>query len=546
MSLLPLRKAFFDGYLEHHPEEATTLGSYAGAARLRDHRPEALEAERRWYVEMDGRLGAVDREALSADDQLDLRVMRRVVDHHLHLWDRLWCAVDWSIYPYMMAMAQRAHAESDDEWRALGRRLAEVPRFLAEHEANVARGIRDGLPPDGALAEFFATRQLPPAIAALRELAPRAGEGALAAAEAYERHAAWLIDTALPEASAARRLGEAELGWRWRHTLGIEESPARWIDRAREELARVQEMLVRCAAEVDGSVRDLAGARALTTEMQGETLARDEEVVPYYRGYVDRALAHVVERGLFHVPDGYAIGVEALPPGFGATGYAAQNWPAPLLDARKLGHFLVAPEAKSHRTAWAADLAVHEGLPGHHLQSFWWQRRFGGDPAPVRFLLVHDQVAIARHDFGPMLNIEGYAVYAEELMRATGFFTPAEELFVLMAHGVRAARVVADLSLHAERMDEDEARAFLSGELGLPDDVARAEVRRYLQIPLQASTYLIGRLAIEELIAESRDIDQEKFALADFHERFFGFGPVDPAAIRAAMRHGSGGDTHIE
>ena len=43
-----LRQAFWDEYLQFHPEEATTLGVTAGADRLRDHGQEALAAERRW------------------------------------------------------------------------------------------------------------------------------------------------------------------------------------------------------------------------------------------------------------------------------------------------------------------------------------------------------------------------------------------------------------------------------------------------------------------------------------------------------------------
>lgn len=531
-----LRQSFFDGYLAFHPEEASTLGIYEGAGRLRDHGPEALEEERRWYVDMARRLAAVDVAGLSPDDRIDHESMQRVVAHHLHVWDRLWCAVDWSLYPYNMVMAQRVHAESDDEWRAIADRVGAMPRFLGQHQANVERALADGIEPDGALCEFFADVQIGPASAFLRgPLTERVGEAAVIAADAYDAHRAWLKETVLPRAGAAKRLGEDELRWRLAHTMGIDDEPEALIARGNEELARVQELLIACAAELDGGIRDLAGVRALVDEMQSATIARNDDVVPTFRGYTDRTLAHIVERGLYNIPDGYELGIEPLPPGFAETGYAAANWPAPLRDKTKLGHFMVASSAKAHSVAWAADLSVHEGLPGHHLQSFWWQHHFGDHPAPVRFLMVHDQVAIPRNFWVPMLNIEGYAVYAEELMRRSELFTIREELFVLMAHGVRAARLVADLSLHAGLMDTDEATALLMRGVCIPESLARSEVRRYLQIPLQASTYLLGRLAIEDLADSLRAREGDAFDLAAFHDRFFSFGPADPAAIRRVL-----------
>src|SRR5690606_6085708 len=136
--------------------------------------------------------------------------------------------------------------------------------------------------------------QIPPASAHLRkQLAAQVGEAADKAADAYDAHAAWLRDKALPRSSAAKRLGEVELAWRWKHVMGIDRSPAACIAQAREELARVKVLLLECAAKVDGSVRDTAGVRALTTRMQQQTIASDAEVLPLYRDYVERARAHV-------------------------------------------------------------------------------------------------------------------------------------------------------------------------------------------------------------------------------------------------------------
>lgn len=535
MSWSTWRQRFFDEYLQWQPEEALTLGRYEGAGRLRDHGDEGLELERRWYAAMQQELAAMDVSSLDRAGRIDHALLSRVVRHHLHSWEGLFDAIDWSTYPCVMIAVQWLHAQSAAEQRATAQRLEQVPRFLEQHEGRVTRAMARGYRPDGALCEFFAQAMLPSGEAFLRDelgAHPVTGAAAVNAANAYAAHQLWLQEQVLPRATEqAHRLGERETRWRLRHVLALDDDVDAHIARAREHLAETQQQLLSLAKRVQPDVQTMADVRDLTGRMQQVTLERDADVLPTFRGYVKRAHEHLAQRDHFRLPPDYRIGVELMPRGLTATSSAA-NWPAPLLDSSKLGHYLVSPHAKDHSLAWAADGAVHEGLPGHHLQSFWWQRHFADDAAPVRFLLVHDQVAVPRHYWGAMPNIEGYAVYAEELMRQSDFFTTEEELFVLMAHGVRAARVVADLSLCCERMDEAEARALLTEEVGMSESYATQEVRRYLQIPLQASTYLLGRLAIEDLKQAVRDAEGDTFSEADFHERFFAYGPADPAAIR--------------
>ncbi|MEM6992437.1 MAG: DUF885 family protein [Myxococcota bacterium] len=511
-----LRQEFFDGYIGFHPEEATTLGIAEGANRLRDHGPDALARERSWFEAMRARLDQLDDGALTLDERLDALCVRRLVEFHLHTMPWLYHTIDWSLYPYAMLEVQRLHAATDDERAAMDQRAGEVPRFLAQQRHNVEQAIASGLcVPDTTLRDFFVATQIPPAIEALRSA------GYEPAASAYETHATWLmgIDTA-----DAGSIGPDELRVRLRVMFGIDEDPHDLVAAAREDLTEIHDAMIAVAAKVapQRKITTLPDARALAWQMQEATVETDD-VVGFFSAYVARTRRFVVERGLFDVPDDYQMGVDILPPSM-ALAVPAGNWPAPLRARDKLGHFLVAADPTLHLSAWAADLAVHEGLPGHHLQSWIWQRRFGDDPSPVRFLVVHDHVAIPRHYWGPMLNIEGWAVYAEELMRRAGFFTEAEELFVLMAHAVRAARVVADLSLAAGEMTATEVQTLMMEQACMAERSAALEARRYAQAPLQASTYHLGRKAIESLAAEWSDP-------AAFHDDFLGLGPIDPRAL---------------
>ena len=98
-----------------------------------------------------------------------------------------------------------------------------------------------------------------------------------------------------------------------------------------------------------------------------------------------------------------------------------------------------------------------------------------------------------RHIFGTPYFSEGWALYAERVMREQGFFTdPKQQLYQYEATIFRAARIVVDTSLHMGEMTFDEAVTFMVEE----DRAHRAERARrgrpLLRWPTQASSYLTG------------------------------------------------------
>jgi uncharacterized protein (DUF885 family) len=161
---------------------------------------------------------------------------------------------------------------------------------------------------------------------------------------------------------------------------------------------------------------------------------------------------------------------------------------------------------------------------------------------------------------------EGWALYAERVMRERGFFTdPIQELYHLQATIFRAARIVVDTSLHLGEMSEDEAIRFMVDRAGLPEPTARAEVGRYCWWPTQAASYLTGCLEIlriRERYLEGRGVGEEDpkevdvAILRDFHDRLTGSGSLplglaaqavleplpSPASTAAAAPDRSGGE----
>jgi uncharacterized protein (DUF885 family) len=247
-----------------------------------------------------------------------------------------------------------------------------------------------------------------------------------------------------------------------------------------------------------------------------------DEALAAYRRWIVEATNFVRDRELVPVPAGMALAFEPLPSGI-ADGGSVTNWPAPLFDPGGKGHVLYAPQPEAHATVATKNLAVHEGVPGHYLQSVTWQRQ--ADVAHAcRYLGVADDVAFARGYFGTTISVEGWAVHMEQLLRARGFYDTDEELlFFDFCDAIRATRVVLDLELHTGRMPADAAVRFVAEATGMPEGWARAQVLRSKRIPLQGLTYLVGQRAIAELRRSFRGDD------LDFHAQLLALGPVPPS-----------------
>jgi uncharacterized protein (DUF885 family) len=143
-----------------------------------------------------------------------------------------------------------------------------------------------------------------------------------------------------------------------------------------------------------------------------------------------------------------------------------------------------------------------------------------------------------RRTFRTSYFTEGWALYAEQMMREQGFFEdPRHEMSQCEAMLFRAARIVVDTSLHLGEMSFEEAVRFMMTKANLPEPTARAEVGRYCSWPTQASSYLTGCLEI--LALRDRHLagqsSRDGAVLRDFHDRLAGSGGLPPALAAQAL-----------
>ena len=172
---------------------------------------------------------------------------------------------------------------------------------------------------------------------------------------------------------------------------------------------------------------------------------------------------------------------------------------------------------------------VHHGSIGHHTQNARARvapgilARVGGTDCAL---------GVAFASAGTM--VEGWACYAEDLLREAGDFYSGAELLLLKNNERRnAASVMVDINLHLGRWSCEEAARFYREEAGFAAHRAMPETVRNSMFPGSRLMYWAGVEAIKALRRASRRGARE------FHDSLLGFGHVPIAAAGAELARAS-------
>jgi hypothetical protein len=149
---------------------------------------------------------------------------------------------------------------------------------------------------------------------------------------------------------------------------------------------------------------------------------------------------------------------------------------------------------------------------------------------------------------GPLLynmfitRTEGHATGWEEMTMQAGMLDARprsrELIYVLLAQ--RAARALGDLKMHANELTLEEAARFAvantpRGWLRLDGRTVWFEQHLYLQQPGYGTSYVIGKIQIEELLAARRKQLGADFTLQRFMDEFDAVGLIPVSLMRWEM-----------
>jgi uncharacterized protein (DUF885 family) len=168
-------------------------------------------------------------------------------------------------------------------------------------------------------------------------------------------------------------------------------------------------------------------------------------------------------------------------------------------------------------------IAYHEGLPGHHMQISIAQELTG--------------VPQFRTQAGFTAYVEGWALYSERLaseMPGT-FEDPYSDFGRLGSEIWRAIRLVLDTGLHAKGWTEEQAVEYFLANSPTTELQARSEVQRYIVMPGQATSYMIGMLEILAMRDRARTELGQNFDIRGFHDTVLGGGALPLAMLSAKV-----------
>jgi uncharacterized protein (DUF885 family) len=242
--------------------------------------------------------------------------------------------------------------------------------------------------------------------------------------------------------------------------------------------------------------------------------ATPEDLLTGYRDISKRADAELPK--LFAELPRNSYGVKPFPDYEAPSQTTARYYPG-AEDGSRSGTFMVNLYRLDMRPKYEMEaLTLHEAVPGHHLQISRGQELTG--------------LPAFRRNAGYTAFVEGWALYAESLGPAMGFYTDPYSRFGQLTYEMwRACRLVVDTGMHHLGWTRQQAIDFMKANTAKSEQDVIVEIDRYIVWPGQALAYKLGELKIRELRARAERELGPRFDIRAFHNAVLDNGalPLD-------------------
>jgi uncharacterized protein (DUF885 family) len=528
-----------DSWLAAHRVEATLLGDHSHDHELDNPAREAAEAR---AAELRAQLATLDAADLSdLDERVDAEVLRTALTEELFDLDEIdeasWNPMVHNPGTALYALASRPFGPAGDRIASARARLSAIPAYLA-----AARDRLRTMPAvhvETAIAQFDGTIALVDDV--LPELAAEAdtelGAEATTARTALVEHQQWLREQ-LESSERDPRIGADHFRAKLALALDTQFIPEDLLARAEADLERITAQITEEAGRfADVATPDKATVRRVLGELASD-VATDETILPLCRDALVETTKFVREHELMTVYDDPIDIIEMPEIDRGVAG--AYCNPSGPLEAEPLPtQFAVSPTPKGWSDERIAsyyreynrhmlhDLTVHEAMPGHALQLMHSNRHHASTPI--------------RAVFGSGSFIEGWAVYAEELMALRGYRSDespraasALRMQQLKMQLRSTLNCVLDIRFHCGDLDESQAIDLMKNR-GFQEDGEAAEKWRRVQLTsTQLCTYYVGYCEVRDLAIDLRRAHPD-WPEGKLHDRILAHGSPPVRHLRSLL-----------
>jgi len=538
--------AFFDANLELNPELYTSFGlANADHSRIRDNSLAGVKAAEARFDAFRASADAIDPSSLEGTPQeVTFAVFRDALDSELatrvcrfELWGVASYVNGWQAQYTDLAIFQPVGTDTLRA-QALARARA-IPRFIANEIDNLREGLRLGYSSPkvivrSVISQLDELTSGPPVRSPFHSPADRDSSAAFSSTltriiagdinPAIRRYRTFLQDEYLPKAREALGVSANPDGTTCYaatvRAFATVEMPAESVfTRGIDEMARIEgEMRLIASRRFDGQPLNILLPR-LRTERR-YTFNTSQEIIDTSQALVQRAKGEMA-KWFGRLPKADVV-IRPYPEFRQRAGAPGQYQPAPD-DGSRPAIFLINPSDPTHQPrADAENTAIHETIPGHHLQVAIAKERT-------------DLHRLTRYFFNSGFG-EGWALYAERLGDDMGLYSgDLARMGLLGSEAFRAARMVIDAGVHTKGWTRDQAVNYLREHTLLPPGHIQGEVDRYISWPGQAPSYMIGRSEIMRLREHARSSLGTRFDIRAFHDQVLEYGTVPLALLRTRI-----------
>ena len=505
------------GYHEHHGASLDDV--------LDDFSPAGMAAEHAFIDAMGGRIARLPTASLDAEQRADVGIMRDAlgasrleldeIQSYRHNPTTYVELVGNALYsPYVLQ-----YAPAPERFRHIINRLNKVPDLIRQAQAN----LQDAPEVWNRVARNENEGNIGLIDTTLRAACPggermRYDQAAAAAIAALQGFNHWLEDH-LAEHPSDWRLGKALYAKKFRLVLATGKTPEELLTEAEADLIKTRAEIARLSApaSVEQALADVARRHATAATFMASA-----------RQSLATATAFVKAKDLVTLPPNANLQVIETPE-FMRGLYSVGGFnPAPALEPKLGAFFWVTPipstwpqasidsKLREYNDSGIQHLTVHEAMPGHYVQA-----EYANEVLPRSRRLL-------RSIFGNGPYVEGWAVYAQQLMADQGYLgdTPGYRLTLEKQLLRVLANTILDIRLQTMGMTDSQALDLMTKSTYQEMEEATAKLQRAKLSSCQLPTYYAGYKGWLEVREHYRAKHGAAFSLKEFHESALKQGAV--------------------
>jgi uncharacterized protein (DUF885 family) len=498
------------GYHEHNGVQLDEM--------IDDFSPAGIDGQRKFYEDFQNRVNAWNAGSLDREQASDLQIMK--TDLNLYLLD-LNTVQSYKHNPTVyVELAGNAvfvpsildYAPLEKRYHAIIKRLEKFPTLFDQAKANlvdapeiwnkVAREENAGnidlidkelrsKVPDAQKSDY--DRAAAPALMALKDF------NTFLANDLSKKTSDW-------------QLGKEKYARKFEYTLATGKTPEELLSEAEADLKKTRDELEKLAApkSVQQALDDIAKQHP-TPETFVDQAKKD----------LSQATAFVREKDLLTLPS--RSNLEVIPtPEFMRGIYAVGGFnAAPPLQPELGAFYWITPipkdwpkeriesKLREYNNYGLQHLTVHEAMPGHYVQL-----EYANDVQPKSRRLL-------RNVFGNGAYVEGWAVYAQQLMTDQGYAdsSPGMRLTWYKQLLRVLANTILDIRLQTMGMTDQQALDLMIKDTYQEKEEATAKLQRAKLSSCQLPTYFAGWKGWLQVRDHYQQKQGNSFSLKDFHER---------------------------